>query len=532
LDRYGLAADMISDDWRVVLLKKEKWVVTPGLDLLGCAVAYKAKSIRDGERGQQYLWGRGGYLLLQGRDGMPMVIVGGEEKALAAHAAGYFVICPLSGEKPADEDLVRFLSEYAKHGVIFANDNDRAGRDANTASAKALEAADYLPEMIHVIEWPDTAAEKADLNDVLREGGVERVRAILKSAPALPYEGAVLHDLDSIFAIKWDPSDVILGDHVLTRGEASLWVGPPDVGKSGVVLQLLRDLILARARWLDTLDIYNRDGLRVLLLQTENSARRIQRDLSDQLRGVNAQERELVRQRLRMTVSDENLPDFSPAEILRSVRRFPADIVALDPFGDFALELESENDVMGMRRAAKAILKAIKTANPRAATIIVHHAKSGRSAAAGAIGWDAQAYGRGTKSLMSICRSQINIAPGDADGNSIVIACGKNNNGKKFEPFGIERDHDGVFQAIPNFDIETWKDQVNGRKGGRKRSVDTIHISTVIKAEREQMLSFGNLVKGIIKLTDCSEPTAKRAVKAATDEGVIIKANGVYQCAE
>jgi hypothetical protein len=254
----------------------------------------------------------------------------------------------------------------------------------------------------------------------------------------------------------------------------------------------------------------------------------MQHDLSNLLRGRRAAEREAIQDRFRFTLAGPDLPEFDPVQINRAVRRFPADVVVLDPLGDFMPSLENENDAVGMRMVVRSIIRAIQTASPRAAIVFVHHARSGSAAAKGAVGWDAQAYARGSKALMSMARAQVNFAPGDEEGLSVLVGCGKCNNGPKFRPFGVERDQDGVFQAIPNFDIETWKSRIGGRKGGRQKSVTAADVVSVLTHEPGPGLSFGNLVKELIRVMDCAERTAAWAITGARAEGLVNMLNGVY----
>ena len=79
--------------------------------------------------------------------------------------------------------------------------------------------------------------------------------------------------------------------------------------------------------------------------------------------------------------------------------------------------------------------------DPQRIPVIVHHSLTGKSGAVKAFGYDRGSYGRGSKVLLGWTRSQINLAPyGESDNEKIIVASGKCNNAKEFEPFGAQLD--------------------------------------------------------------------------------------------
>jgi hypothetical protein len=79
---------------------------------------------------------------------------------------------------------------------------------------------------------------------------------------------------------------------------------------------------------------------------------------------------------------------------------------------------------------------------------------------------DRASFGRNSKVLHAWTRGQINIASANEDNSILVIACGKNNNGREFQKFAVRRDPETlIFHPFPEFDIAAWE----GNRGKGKR---------------------------------------------------------------
>jgi len=191
---YGLPASFLPDTWRVFNYKKQTGIVYKGIDPEGKTCSFKWKSIRRGmkdKRSNIFLYGGGGALIFQteGKN-VPLVIVGGEEKALAAYVAGFSVLSPLFGEKALKNGWIKFLLACPQ-SLILANDNDKTGQKANVETAQILEEKGYDVSLIRLVKWPEGFDAGGDLNHVLKDSGIEGVRALLDNAK--PYECKRLH---------------------------------------------------------------------------------------------------------------------------------------------------------------------------------------------------------------------------------------------------------------------------------------------------------------------------------------------------
>jgi len=103
-----------------------------------------------------------------------------------------------------------------------------------------------------------------------------------------------------------------------------------------------------------------------------------------------------------------------------------------------------------------------RISNPKRAIIVVHHALTGKAGASKATGWERSGFARNSKALLGWTRAQINVAPALPDDNSqLVIACGKNNDGKEFAPFAIHlNDSTMMYEVLPDFDLDNWRHEI------------------------------------------------------------------------
>lgn len=511
-------------------------IVYQGVNLNGVA-CYKFKSLRRNEKGKRlicYLYGHGGCLFLQSAESRGNVIVGGEEKAEAVRRAGFNAVCPLTGENAMSPEWAKYFASSGVDSMILANDADKAGAEANRKSAEALDEAGISD--IRIVGWPPDVKEGYDLNDALKEAGIPAVTLLLSNAnrwePDTP--GLDLWNIDRLFAYKTDESENILGDYLLSAGEMALLIGPPDIGKSRLSCQLIFDILLGRAHWLNELPILRND-MRILLLQTENSQRRLQIDFGAQLKGCSLDQRRVVSDRLRfhvpVSLADRDISldrKENVTRLARTVRNAKPDIVLIDPYIDLFAG-DSENDSVQTRRTVQAIFEFCHAWSRKTAILVVHHSKPGREAAAGAMGWDRGSYARGSKALMAAARSQINVAPGDEEGRSLVIACGKNNNGKKFTPFAVSLGEGMVYQKVQDFDAEKWKTEVAGRKRGSGPLIDPSSVFCRLPEDKSEVSS-ADVVRGIMDTHGCAERSAQRAIARAVESGKITVRKESYGC--
>jgi RecA-family ATPase len=227
---------------------------------------------------------------------------------------------------------------------------------------------------------------------------------------------------DEILAMEFDDSDRILGDRLLAKGQSMTILGVGGIGKSRLVLQLAVACITGkRFIALDT----HAENLRWLFLQGENSNRRLQEDLAAMEKWAGVQWPEVNARIDIHTLEKEddaflNLDD--PENVVRirsAITDYNPDVVVFDTLNCFGIgELSKDQD---MRETCQRFSRIAKHDNPERATVVSHHAITGKSGAAKASGYDRASFGRNSKVLHAWTRGQINVAPHSPDDNSILV---------------------------------------------------------------------------------------------------------------
>ncbi|MBP6708855.1 MAG: AAA family ATPase [Candidatus Accumulibacter sp.] len=282
--------------------------------------------------------------------------------------------------------------------------------------------------------------------------------------------------------LEWKPpaDSCLLGDSLIDRGEFTSFLGIGGLGKSRLTL------------WLAICQITGREwcGLPVhgepviwLFLAPENGIRRWQADLGGMLGTLNEDERAKVEEFLRgyaMTLDEDgDLCLSNPstcARLATTLSTVAPGAIVFDPFADMIDGDENKNqDMVSTLRALRAI---VSKSAPNAASIIVHHSRTGASNVIQAgDNFNAGNFARGAKALYSRVRCEIQLAPADKDDpNRLLLSCGKASNGPKFAPRGILFDPETMSYSIdPDFDLDDWRNNVEG-----KRTATAVSIADLV----------------------------------------------------
>jgi hypothetical protein len=230
-----------------------------------------------------------------------------------------------------------------------------------------------------------------------------------------------------------------------------------------------------------------------LIFQTENGMRRMQHDLRSMFKDMMTHHRERIEAQLRLLVpqteSDRWISfaeDANVAKLAREVRRFRPDVVVFDPLADF-FGGDSENDAQQMNACYRSMMKIARAGKQDAAVVIVHHARAGKAAIAGASGYDAANFGRGSKALYSSVRGYVNVAPGSPDDKSLlVVAPSKNNNGLLPPRLAVRLDAERMtYLPVDDFSWGEWDASLTSKgntRSGRPAAITMMKFRTLLPA--------------------------------------------------
>lgn len=325
-----------------------------------------------------------------------------------------------------------------------------------------------------------------------------------------------------ILEMEFADDDCIAGDRLVAKGQPVVFCGPSGAGKSRLVLQFAVACITGRK--FVGFDTHGRN-LRWLILQGENSNRRLQDDLLNLKRWCGddwcAVEAALTFHTLE-GVEDYFMNLDDPEFVCRAARVIDdvqPDIICFDPLNNFAIgDLNKDAD---MRATCQAISRMAFHGNAERVPLVVHHALTGRAGAARATGYERASFGRNSKVLHGWSRGQVNIVPGNEDDNDVlVLSCGKNSNGKEFKPFAVRLNPATmIYETDPTFDLEAWGVEI----GGVKAKSPVCTVDSVTAALKGGALSKKALTAALIQETGCGKSLAYKCVNAAEEKKQITR---------
>jgi hypothetical protein len=321
-----------------------------------------------------------------------------------------------------------------------------------------------------------------------------------------------------LLAMRFDDSDKILGDRLLAIAQSLVIAAMGGAGKSRLLLQLLASII-ARLNFL-TFET-GCPELRWLVLQTENSNRRLQYDLKH-LEAWLGKDWRLFEERVTFHAIENDSDSFVSLDDNGNVARIAAAIeevkpggIVIDPLNDFAIgDLNKDAD---MRATLQTLSRVCRKGDPQRSLIVLHHALTGKGGSAKATGYDRSSFARNSKALHAWTRGQINLAPVDADNNDrLIVACGKCSNGKEFPTFGIRLNPETmIYECDPSIDVADWEKEVSGKKDGPLMTPDRVREFCSLPRTKAE------LAKDIREDCGCARTVAYKYIRAAENRGRI-----------
>jgi hypothetical protein len=304
--------------------------------------------------------------------------------------------------------------------------------------------------------------------------------------------------------------------------------GAGSIGKSRLLLQLGVATITGQP----FVSLETRGhNLRWLVLQAENSNRRLQADL-EALRQWSGDEWPRVERQLFIHTLESDCDGFlslgdlgTRRRIAQTIDEVKPDLVGWDSLYNFGIgDLNADQD---MAETLLTLSRLTKSGNPQRCPVVLHHALTGKAGASRASGYDRSSFGRNSKVLHSWTRGQINVAPGQADSNdTLVLTCGKCSNGKEFSKFAVRLNPETmIYEPDPGFDFDAWEGDLASRRDNEPLMTPA-RVSELCRLPTGK----GELAKAIQEDCGCYRTGAYRYIQRALKARLIShnKGNDTY----
>jgi hypothetical protein len=326
-----------------------------------------------------------------------------------------------------------------------------------------------------------------------------------------------LRSPDELLAMRFDDSDVILGDRLLAKGQPLVIAAQGGTGKSRLALQIVAAIVTGRKCL-----AFETGGseMRWLILQTENSNRRLQQDLARIKTWLGDDWPRFAEQVVFHTVEndDDGFVSLDSPEnqvaIQRAIESANPDGIVADPLNDFAAgDLNKDAD---MKTTLQPLSRLCRRGNPQRAIIVLHHSLTGKAGAVRATGYDRSSFARNSKTLHAWTRGQINLAPVDADNNDrLIVACGKCSNGKEFPAFGVRMNSEMIYECDPTIDVSAWQSEMSGKSETPDLSPDMVAGIVAELCKASSAPKKPQIVKALRADTGCASSGAYKAIERA-----------------
>lgn len=342
------------------------------------------------------------------------------------------------------------------------------------------------------------------------------------SSQAAGYTIWTLDDLENFVP----PTDWgILAEHdthpVWSLSRLATLIGAGGIGKSRLALSFAVSQII-NTHWCGLLTIP--PARKWLFVGNENSTTRLKSDLIPMTAGLKKAQIEAVKKHLFIQVLGTTEDSFitlddplAGARWRATLAKIKPDILVIDPWESVIIGGDV-NDAAATRETWRVIQGYMLGAGLVPTVLVVHHAKTGADATRSAVGYDAASFAKGSKTLFSISRLQINVAAGDdEDGGKLVIACGKCNDAKVFTTRGVALNEETQHYEIDTgFDLQNWIDDVEG-----KRSGGSVTIQDCVEAIKSGKTRAGDIVEYLKQQGGGSARTIARRLGEACKRGYL-----------
>lgn len=468
---------------------------------------------------------QGCYHALCDREDGPLVICEGYATGASIHVATQWACWAAMARGNLKAVAQAARKRWPNRQIILAADNDRFTKDqsgnlTNPGLTDATEAARAVNGEVACPQFPE-GDRGTDFNDLhVGSGNLLQVEQILRRSLNLPL--SVL-TFDEIALIPSHESDLILGDYLLAKGQPLVIAAQGGAGKSRMINQMAACITLGK-RFLNFTVRSQPRPLRWLILQTENSVRRLQQERERLSAWLGTDGFRVVAQHVHILCplkdNDSMMGLENPETVARIEKTIDAllpDIIAWDPLYSYS-DGDLNKDV-DMRAVCLAIGRLSKLRNPHRGYIVAHHALTGRTGIEKSMGFDRASFARNSKVLFNWTRAQINIVPATEDDNdSLIVSCAKCSDGKEFDPFAVRLNGETlIYECDETVDVAQWKRDLHAGSNPNPPLISEAEIGRMCKPATQM----SELSKQIMAKTGCARPTSYRWIQKAKRAGHI-----------
>jgi len=295
------------------------------------------------------------------------------------------------------------------------------------------------------------------------------------AASALASRPFVTWKLNDFLSYEQPADQLLLGEGYIQRGQWTSVIGVGGLGKTRAVLWLCICFILEQ-EWLGLPT--HCPGCKILFLSTENGATRWKNDLQKMTRGMTPEQLDRIHTQMDILSLDAggeddadpslNMGDaVAQGRLAATLKHLNPDLIVFDPLADMVDG--DENSAESMGNTLRTVRGIQRRAAPRAAGLLIHHARTGAGNVIQAgDNFNAGNFGRGSKTLYSAVRCEIQMAPGDKEDNTrLVVCCGKSNDAPKFPSMGVIFDPVSFrYAKDETWNEADWRAAVQGQASG------------------------------------------------------------------